>query len=55
MVMFQGRIVEQAATEQIFERPQHPYTQALLAASPIPDPDVQRRRSAAPLIGDTVR
>jgi peptide/nickel transport system ATP-binding protein len=45
MVMYQGRIVEQGPTEQIFGRPQHPYTQALLAASPVPDPDAQRRRS----------
>ena len=47
MVMHQGRIVEQGPTEQIFERPEHPYTRALLAASPIPDPDAQRRRSGA--------
>jgi oligopeptide transport system ATP-binding protein len=44
MVMYQGKIVEQGGTEQIFERPQHPYTRALLAASPIPDPDAQRPR-----------
>jgi peptide/nickel transport system ATP-binding protein len=44
MVMYQGRIVEQGPTEQIFERPQHPYTRTLLAASPIPDPDLQRSR-----------
>ena len=50
LVMHQGRIVEQGPTEQIFERPQHPYTQALLAASPIPDPDVRRQRLSAPLI-----
>jgi peptide/nickel transport system ATP-binding protein len=42
MVMHQGRIVEHGPTEDIFERPQHPYTQALLAASPIPDPDARR-------------
>jgi ABC-type glutathione transport system ATPase component len=50
MVMYQGRIVEQGPTEQIFERPQHPYTQALLAASPIPDPDAQRKRPQRPTI-----
>jgi peptide/nickel transport system ATP-binding protein len=44
MVMYRGRIVEQGPTEQIFERPQHPYTRTLLAASPIPDPDLQRSR-----------
>jgi peptide/nickel transport system ATP-binding protein len=49
MVMFQGKIVEQGPTEQIFARPTHPYTQRLLAASPVPDPDVQRRRHAAVL------
>jgi peptide/nickel transport system ATP-binding protein len=43
MVMYQGRIVEQGPTEQVFERPQHPYTRTLLAASPIPDPDARAR------------
>ena len=37
MVMYQGRIVEQGRTDQIIERPQHSYTRALLAASPVPD------------------
>jgi peptide/nickel transport system ATP-binding protein len=49
MVMYQGRIVEQGPTEQIFERPQHSYTRALLAASPIPDPDLQRSRGPVAL------
>ena len=37
-VMFGGRIVELGTRDEVFERPQHPYTQALLAAVPIPDP-----------------
>jgi peptide/nickel transport system ATP-binding protein len=52
MVMFQGKIVEQGPTEQIFARPSHPYTQRLLAASPVPDPDVQRDRQRAALAAD---
>ncbi len=38
-VMYAGRIVELAETEQLFEHPQHPYTRALLSAVPHPDPD----------------
>jgi peptide/nickel transport system ATP-binding protein len=37
-VMYQGRIVEEGAKDAVFDRPRHPYTQALLAASPEPDP-----------------
>ena len=38
-VMYAGRIVELASTEQLFDDPKHPYTKALLSAIPNPDPD----------------
>ncbi len=42
-VMYQGRIVEEGETRELFENPQHPYTRALLDVIPVPDP---RRRTA---------
>ncbi len=44
IVMYLGHIVEMGATEQIFSPPFHPYTEALLAAIPIADPRVKKRR-----------
>ncbi|MCI4325303.1 MAG: ABC transporter ATP-binding protein [Thermoplasmata archaeon] len=44
VVMYLGKVVERAPTEDLFSRPMHPYTQALLAAIPIPDPKVKRER-----------
>ncbi len=44
VVMYLGKVVERAPTEDLFSRPMHPYTQALLAAIPIPDPSLQRER-----------
>jgi len=43
-IMYLGRFVEQGSTDDIFERPRHPYTEALLSASPQPDPDAARAR-----------
>lgn len=44
-VMHRGAIVERGSIRDVVERPQHPYTAALLDAAPVPDPTVQRRRS----------
>jgi peptide/nickel transport system ATP-binding protein len=49
-VMYLGRLLEVAETATLFSTPQHPYTRALLAASPVPDPLVAPR--AASLIGE---
>jgi peptide/nickel transport system ATP-binding protein len=50
VVLYLGRVMEIAPTEELFARPQHPYTRALLAAAPIPDP--ARRRTIPLLQGD---
>ncbi len=44
VVMYLGKVAETAPTEELFTRPLHPYTQALLAAIPIPDPELKRER-----------
>jgi len=44
LVMYVGKVAELANTDELFNTPLHPYTQALLSAIPIPDPDSNRRR-----------
>ncbi len=51
-VMYLGRIVEVGPVERVSTRPVHPYTEALLSAVPIPDPDVATRRERIVLTGD---
>jgi peptide/nickel transport system ATP-binding protein len=49
-VMYLGKLVELAETDELFANPQHPYTEALMSAVPVPDPDQRLKR--IPLVGD---
>ncbi|WP_431999564.1 ABC transporter ATP-binding protein [Streptomyces sioyaensis] len=51
-VMYLGRLAELGTDEQIYEHPTHPYTQALLSAVPVPDPDARTHRDRILLAGD---
>ena len=51
-VMYLGKIVESGTRAQVYGEPSHPYTQALLSAAPVPDPNVRGERKRIVLEGD---
>jgi len=51
-VMYLGRVVELAECDELFDDPLHPYTRALLAAVPVPDPAVEAERAFQPVRGE---
>ena len=51
-IMYFGRIVEKAPRDELYARPLHPYTRALLDAAPTPDPKIERSKDHKPLSGE---
>jgi oligopeptide transport system ATP-binding protein len=52
IVLYLGRMMELASREQLYSRPRHPYTKALISAVPIPDPKLERQKHRIVLTGD---
>jgi oligopeptide/dipeptide ABC transporter ATP-binding protein len=52
LVMYLGKVMETASVAELFASPRHPYTAALLAATPVPNPRITRARPRTPLTGD---
>ena len=52
VVMYLGRVMEMADRDDLYREPLHPYTQALLDAAPVPDPQTERSRAPRTLVGE---
>lgn len=52
MVLYLGNVAEVSPAEELYKKPMHPYTQALISAVPIPDPEVEKKKKVILLEGD---